>query len=73
MMTLSVFPLGGIIFGAGARWRKQEVERCFIYRVDGGMSRRDGAVGPGGGCVKMDVCRTVELSGAMVVSTTGWR
>jgi hypothetical protein len=39
-------PIGGIVFGATARWGRQEVEQCSICRVDhGGMTQR----GLGGG------------------------
>ena len=40
-----VLPHGGIVFGAAAGWRRQVVERFFIYHIKDGGSRRRGAMG----------------------------
>lgn len=46
-------------------------ERCGIWHIDDGVSRRPGAAGPDGGCVVMDERRMVVLSSIAVASTAG--
>ena len=58
-------PPGGVIFGASADSMGPIVERLRIYHIE--ATGLDGLVhcSIGGGCVMMDVCRTMALSGVV--------